>query len=216
MSTAVIGTSEAAGTERVELRCAQSPPNGVRHHLPKERLSLTHHFTVAGHDGYLTVGLFPDGQPGEIFINIAKEGSTLGGLMNAFAKAISIGLQYGAPLQLFCEKFSHTRFEPSGWTGNPEIGFASSIMDYIFRWIQLRFIDGHPSPISAESLCVVPEPAGKQADGSQPSGHRHAADALRDVVEMGDAPSCHQCGAICSRSGSCFRCLTCGTTTGCG
>jgi len=110
---------------------AQSPPRGVRHRLSTERISLTHHFTIAGQDGYITVGLFPDSQPGEIFINIAKEGSTLGGLMNSFAEAISTGLQYGVPLKLFCQKFSHTRFEPSGWTSNPEIGFAKSIMDYI-------------------------------------------------------------------------------------
>jgi ribonucleoside-diphosphate reductase alpha chain len=199
------GPNKQAGRPSIEQNGAQSPPRGVRHRLPPERISLTHHFTIAGQDGYITVGLFPDGQPGEIFINIAKEGSTLGGLMNSFAEAISIGLQHGVPLRLFCEKFSHTRFEPSGWTSNPAIGFAKSIMDYIARWLQFRFVDGPASPVL---------PNGK-AHESGLDGHHHPADALRDVVDMGDAPSCNVCGAICSRSGACFRCLTCGQTTGC-
>jgi ribonucleoside-diphosphate reductase alpha chain len=197
---------------------SQSSPFGVRHRLPVERLSLTHHFTIGGHDGYITVGLFPDGVPGEIFINIAKEGSTLGGLMDSFAKAISVGLQYGVPLKLFCEKFSHVRFEPSGWTSVPEIGFANSIMDYIFRWLQLRFIDipaGRVLPHERASVAGAKECLdGRKARDS--NGHHHPADALREVVDMGDAPSCNICGAICTRSGACFRCSTCGRTTGCG
>jgi ribonucleoside-diphosphate reductase alpha chain len=200
------GFHNEAGRQSREQNDAQSPPRGVRHRLPPERISLTHHFIIAGQDGYITVGLFPDGQPGEIFINIAKEGSTLGGLMNSFAEAISIGLQHGVPLKLFCEKFSHTRFEPSGWTSNPAIGFAKSLMDYIARWLQIRFVDGSASPVL---------PNGK-AHECGTNAHHHPADALRDVVDMGDAPSCNLCGAICSRSGSCFRCLTCGQTTGCG
>lgn len=181
------------------VRCAPSTPWGVRHRLPPERTSLTHHFTIGQYDGYLTVGLFPDGEPGEIFVSIAKEGSTLGGLMDSFAKAISIGLQYGVPLELFCAKFSHTRFEPSGWTGNADLGFASSIMDYIFRWLELRFVE---------------QRAGTVASNEAPG--RHPTDALSSIVDMGDAPSCNVCGAICVRSGACFRCMTCGQTTGCG
>lgn len=200
------GPHKQAERRSIEQNDAQSPPCGVQYRLPTERISLTHHFTIAGQDGYITVGLFPDGQPGEVFINIAKEGSTLGGLMNSFAKAISIGLQYGVPLKLFCEKFSHARFEPSGWTSNPEIGFAKSIMDYIFRWLQIRFIDGPASPVL---------PNGKLHESGM-NGHHHPADALRDVVDMGDAPICNVCGAICSRSGACFRCLTCGNSTSCG
>lgn len=210
----------------IEQNDAQSPPCGVRHRLPTERISLTHHFTIAGQDGYITVGLFPDGQPGEIFINIAKEGSTLGGLMNSFAKAISIGLQYGVPLKLFCDKFSHTRFEPSGWTSNPEIGFAKSIMDYIFRWLQLRFLDGHPNLLfrGGEAFCMVNKhlrtsgltPPDANPHKNANNRHPHPVDALREIVDMGDAPSCHVCGAICSRSGACFRCLTCGNSTSCG
>ena len=118
------------------------PPTAHRHRLPDERLSITHKFNVGGHEGYLTVGLYKDGMPGEIFITMAKEGSTVSGLMDSFACAVSIGLQHGVPLKLLCEKFAHTRFEPSGWSGNPDIGYAKSIMDYIFRWLQLRFLTG--------------------------------------------------------------------------
>jgi ribonucleoside-diphosphate reductase alpha chain len=121
---------------------AQAPPRAVRHRLPAERASVTHKFGVGGHEGYITVGLYPNGSPGEIFIRMAKEGSTVSGLMDSFATAVSLALQHGVPLRVLCEKFAHTRFEPSGWTGNPEIGYAKSIMDYIFRWIQMRFLSG--------------------------------------------------------------------------
>ncbi len=117
-------------------------PRAVRHRLPDERLSITHKFSVGGHEGYLTVGLYKDGMPGELFITMAKEGSTVSGLMDSFACATSIALQHGVPLKLLCEKFAHTRFEPSGWSHNPDIGYAKSIMDYIFRWLQLRFLTG--------------------------------------------------------------------------
>ena len=110
---------------------------------PRSVPSLTHKFSIAGHEGYITVGLYPNGQPGEIFIKMAKEGSTVSGLMDSFATAVSLSLQHGVPLKVLCEKFAHTRFEPSGWTGNEQIGFAKSIMDYIFRWLQLRFLSGH-------------------------------------------------------------------------
>ena len=107
-----------------------------------ERASITHKFSIAGHEGYITVGLYPTGQPGEIFIKMAKEGSTVSGLMDAFATSISLALQHGVPLRVLCEKFAHTRFEPSGWTGNEQIGYAKSLMDYIFRWLNLRFLSG--------------------------------------------------------------------------
>jgi ribonucleoside-diphosphate reductase alpha chain len=119
-----------------------APPKAVRHRLPEERASVTHKFSIAGHEGYITVGLYPTGQPGEIFIKMAKEGSTVSGLMDAFATSISLALQHGVPLKVLCEKFAHTRFEPSGWTGNEQIGYAKSLMDYIFRWLQLRFLSG--------------------------------------------------------------------------
>ena len=131
-----------ASTQNADALDAQAPPRAVRHRLPGERASVTHKFGLAGHEGYITVGLYPNGSPGEIFIRMAKEGSTVSGLMDSFATAISISLQHGVPLRVLCEKFAHTRFEPSGWTGNPEIGYAKSIMDYIFRWIQMRFLSG--------------------------------------------------------------------------
>ncbi len=132
-----------AAALREEPEATQGPPRAVRHRLPEERPSLTHKFSIAGHEGYITVGLYPNGQPGEIFIKMAKEGSTVSGLMDSFATAVSLSLQHGVPLKVLCEKFAHTRFEPSGWTGSEQIGFAKSIMDYIFRWLQLRFLSGH-------------------------------------------------------------------------
>ena len=119
-----------------------APPLAVRHRLPDERLSITHKFKVGDHEGYLTVGLYKNGMPGELFITMAKEGSTVSGLMDSFACAVSLALQHGVPLKLMCEKFAHTRFEPSGWSRNPDIGYSKSIMDYIFRWLQLRFLTG--------------------------------------------------------------------------
>jgi ribonucleoside-diphosphate reductase alpha chain len=125
---------------------ALSPPKGLRNHLPDERRSVTHKFRVGSHEGYLVVGLYPDGQPGEIFITMAKEGSTMSGLINSVAQAVSVGLQFGVPLRLFCSKFSFTRFEPSGWTGNPAIPQATSVLDYVFRWIETKFFgEGVPS-----------------------------------------------------------------------
>src|SRR5919197_4786205 len=118
------------------------PPRPPRHKLPGERFSVTHKFNIAGHEGYTTVGVYPNGQPGEIFITMAKEGSTVSGLMDSFALAISIALQHGVPLKLLCDKFKHTRFEPQGWSTNADIGYASFIMDYIFRWLEMRFLTG--------------------------------------------------------------------------
>src|SRR5882757_2279431 len=124
-----------------------APPRAVRHRLPGERASITHKFALAGHEGYITVGLYKDGTPGELFIRMAKEGSTVSGLMDSFATAVSLALQHGVPMKLLCDKFSHTRFEPSGFTGNPEIPIAKSIMDYIFRWLELRFVTGRQYPL---------------------------------------------------------------------
>jgi ribonucleoside-diphosphate reductase alpha chain len=209
-----------------------APPRAVRHKLQEERASITHKFNVGGHEGYITVGLYPDGEPGELFITMAKEGSTVSGLMDSFALAVSIALQHGVPLKLFCEKFAHTRFEPSGWTNNPEIGFAKSIMDYIFRWLQLRFLTGQqqmlfenlrlkaggaphtaPSADSVGDLHGTAETGGRNPEPRP--GPVHAADALSSIVDLGDAPSCHYCGAIMTRNGSCYRCMSCGSTSGC-
>src|SRR4051812_24120186 len=138
------GQQPAASSQQLvpEVQDQNGPPKAVRHRLPEERASLTHKFAIAGHEGYITVGLYPNGQPGEIFIKMAKEGSTVSGLMDTFATAISLALQHGVPLRVLCEKFAHTRFEPSGWTGNEQIGYAKSLMDYIFRWLNLRFLSG--------------------------------------------------------------------------
>jgi ribonucleoside-diphosphate reductase alpha chain len=290
-----------------------APPKAVRHRLPEERASVTHKFSIAGHEGYITVGLYPTGQPGEIFIKMAKEGSTVSGMMDSFATAISLALQHGVPLRVLCEKFAHTRFEPSGWTGNQQIGYAKSLMDYIFRWLNLRFLSGtqlslfaglapqaQPLPTgpsllaesepeeqggisqdqlarlanevarklnqgsgqstpgvsnaagaasgdatnpaagpaarlgadqgvmgrgytSAPSGGIAPEiqaagaPLGSPTHGPElrDRGLYHASDAMRDLYDMGDAPSCGVCGAIMVRNGSCYRCMSCGSTSGC-
>jgi ribonucleoside-diphosphate reductase alpha chain len=336
----------AASTQNVDEADAQAPPRASRHRLPGERASVTHKFAIAGHEGYITVGLYPNGYPGEIFIRMAKEGSTVSGLMDSFATAISLSLQHGVPLRVLCEKFAHTRFEPSGWTGNPEIGYAKSIMDYIFRWIQIRFLSGHQLDLfanmnpaangdsageasasdaapgnlesnaasAAASDAAVPSearsaesrepriahesprqstphatldtlsaadvspqailqrearahgdgmtprvlsddeifdngsrhqgnghyPAHAQDDDRTPPRHGgqptaafedrglygvsgasgvaaiyHPSDAMKSMYDMGDAPSCATCGAIMTRSGSCYRCMSCGSTSGC-
>jgi ribonucleoside-diphosphate reductase alpha chain len=338
-----------ASTQNSDAMDAQAPPRAVRHRLPGERASVTHKFALSGHEGYITVGLYPNGSPGEIFIRMAKEGSTVSGLMDSFATAISLSLQHGVPLRVLCEKFAHTRFEPSGWTGNPEIGYAKSIMDYIFRWIQIRFLSGTQldlfagltpqasvpvtgtitAPGNTVSLTaeVAAEPAAAKAEapverapapevaapaeaasarpmqhsnvpaalaslaaavdaspqailqrearaqqsisdqdifnnapGNQSAasngtnsapaktysspydrarvmsdavarssaekgestadsfndrGQFHVADRLKEMYEMGDSPSCATCGAIMTRSGSCYRCMSCGSTSGC-
>src|SRR6202041_2810350 len=206
-----------------------APPRAVRHKLQEERASITHKFNIGGHEGYITVGLYPNGEPGELFITMAKEGSTVSGLMDSFALAVSISLQHGVPLKLFCEKFAHTRFEPSGWSGNPDIGFAKSIMDYIFRWLQMRFLSGQqqflfenlrPKPQAApEGIgdlngSIAGATAGEQRPGAG-IGSMHAADALANMIDMGDAPSCHVCGSIMVRNGSCYKCMSCGSTSGC-
>jgi ribonucleoside-diphosphate reductase alpha chain len=204
-----------------------APPRAVRHKLQEERASITHKFNIGGHEGYITVGLYPDGEPGELFITMAKEGSTVSGLMDSFALATSIALQHGVPLKLLCEKFAHTRFEPSGWTSNPDIGFAKSIMDYIFRWLQLRFLTGQQQFLF-ENLRVKPPVASSQSpdgdmNGSRPgtndqrpgTGSVHAADALAGIIDLGDAPTCSFCGSIMTRNGSCYRCGSCGSTSGC-
>jgi ribonucleoside-diphosphate reductase alpha chain len=206
-----------------------APPRAVRHKLKEERMSVTHKFNIGGHEGYIIVGLYPNGEPGEIFIKMAKEGSTVSGLMDSFALAVSISLQHGVPLKLLCEKFAHTRFEPSGWSSNPDIGFAKSIMDYIFRWLQMRFLSGQQQFLFEN---LRPKPQSEVGGASSPAGDVisdlnatagprtgsssvHAADALSNMIDMGDAPSCHVCGSIMVRNGSCYKCMNCGSTSGC-
>ncbi len=304
-----IASLVAATSQNSDALDAQAPPRAVRHRLPAERASITHKFGIAGHEGYITVGLYPNGQPGEIFVRMAKEGSTISGLMDSFATAISLALQHGVPLKVLCEKFAHTRFEPSGWTGNEQIGYAKSIMDYLFRWMQLRFLSGQqldlfanlkpssatptdlssfgeaggpasPSSGAASASYETPEPhtilgeAFEHNDrtppqqgianepqalisrdlnarsGTNPSnlssfaapgspasdlgssgwssggpasdilatedrGLFHTATAMKSLYDMGDAPSCSTCGSIMTRNGSCYRCMECGSTSGC-
>jgi ribonucleoside-diphosphate reductase alpha chain len=242
LSAAGTKTAEAAGSRstagpavQLEEQDLTAPPRDVRHKLEDERMSITHKFNVGGHEGYITVGLYRDGSPGEIFITMAKEGSTVSGLMDSFACAVSLALQHGVPLKLLCEKFAHTRFEPSGWTNNPDIGFAKSIMDYIFRWLQARFLTGQQQMLfenlrprlagasgQLPEVSDAPAAAGPTTEDRRPTpGDRprsssvHAADALAEMVDLGDAPTCHVCGSIMVRNGSCYKCMSCGSTSGC-
>ena len=284
-----------------------------RRRLPAERTAVTHKFDIAGHEGYITVGLYPDGQPGEIFLKMAKEGSTVSGLMDSFATTVSVALQYGVPLRDLVNKFAHVRFEPSGFTGNQEIPIAKSSIDYIFRWLGSRFLGaddkamlGLQNPAGSEvpafglsagssfgagaPIASAPEQSPTQADrptadrgtsatdkasdepkasgavdtasaekdapsgqagspvvaagapsvGASPAGgelaviatNGHAAPAKATgngsgtvTLSLGktnvafkiqeDAPSCAECGSIMVRNGSCYKCLNCGSTSGC-
>ena len=196
-------SDELAQTTTTPAVSADCPP-AVRRRLPDERRSLTHHFSVGGQEGYVTVGLYEDGLPGELFIRMAKEGSTVSGLMDSFATAVSLALQYGVPLKVLCDKFSHTRFEPSGWSGNPKIGYAKSLMDYLFRWLELRFLRGEQGTLF--------EP---QSPGQSQGETGGVVKALGQVVGLGDAPVCVFCGSLMVRNGSCYRCMECGSTSGC-
>jgi ribonucleoside-diphosphate reductase alpha chain len=176
----------------------------VRRKLPDERQSITHKFSIGGHEGYITVGLYEDGQPGEVFITMAKEGSTISGLMDSFATAISYALQYGVPLKFFVDKFSHVRFEPSGWTGNPQIPYAKSIMDYMFRWMGMKFLGPeHVQPVEAGETPKL-RPTEPEPQQSLPFG-----------PQTDDAPVCSECGGLMVRNGSCYKCPNCGGTSGC-
>jgi ribonucleoside-diphosphate reductase alpha chain len=196
------------------------PPVSVRRKLPDERRSLTHKFSIGGHDGYITCGLYDDGSPGEIFVRMAKEGSTIAGLMDSFATAISLSLQHGVPVKLLVEKFKTTRFEPSGFTGNPDIPRATSIMDYIFRWLDLKFIQPREAAEAAALLAASPQsqldlPKVPVLPGPTASGQVSVIEAKQAWVTESDAPACHECGAIMVRSGACHKCLNCGATSGC-
>src|SRR5690242_12891817 len=197
----------------------------VRRKLPDERKAVTHKFDIGGHEGYLTVGLYEDGTPGELFVTMAKEGSTISGLMDAFATQTSYALQFGVPLKFMVDKFSHMRFEPSGFTKNKEIPIAKSIVDYIFRWMASHFLpveeqdeagivrrEEPPAPIAdppkaGTEFKVIATPAPKAVDS--------VSSPKLTFVNTGDAPACPDCGAITVRSGSCYKCLNCGATTGC-
>jgi ribonucleoside-diphosphate reductase alpha chain len=276
--------------EELRRKLAAAQAEAIKPHrrrLPAERTALTHKFDITGHEGYITVGLYPDGQPGEIFLKMAKEGSTVSGLMDTFATAISLSLQYGVPLRDLVNKFAHVRFEPSGFTGNQEIPIAKSVIDYIFRWLGSRFLVGDdkaalglqergavvgPAPFAfggalaphaeegpsaideaqepptttatatatAVGLTLADPPSGSaRADGpvaevvrnghtngnghSNGNGKAGAVSALAASLGLDrtafkiqeDAPSCADCGSIMVRNGSCYKCLNCGSTSGC-
>ncbi|MSP90287.1 MAG: vitamin B12-dependent ribonucleotide reductase [Myxococcales bacterium] len=207
----------------------------LRRKLPDERQAITHKFSIAGHEGYITVGLHEDGAPGEVFIRMAKEGSTLSGMMDAFATAISLSLQYGVPLQVLCDKFTATRFEPSGFTPNKDVPYAKSITDYIFRWLALKFLTtneaGDTVPVGAPAGGVpikvrVVQPSGpaSEATGRASEASGQVSDGLpctvRSVAGDGtlfkahlDSPLCSNCGRMMFPSGACYRC-DCGATSG--
>ena len=190
-------------------------PRPARRKLPDERHAITHKFSIAGHEGYITVGMYEDAKPGEIFLVMAKEGSTISGLMDAFATSISMALQYGVPLEALVEKFSHVRFEPSGFTKNAEIPYAKSITDYIFRWLASKFLSAEHQEAAGvqRSLPAVAASSGGDAQGTDRAPDPAALGAA--VRPQSDAPPCHYCGSIMTRNGSCYRCANCGSTSGC-
>ena len=175
-----------------------------RRRLPEERQSLTHKFSVGGHKGYITVGLYDDGTPGEMFVRMAKEGSTISGLMDNFATAVSIALQYGVPLKMLVEKFQHVRFEPSGWTGNKDIAYAKSITDYVFRWLGAKYIS---TEYQVSEAGETPNLKPTEAEPQQELPFQAAT--------LADAPLCAECGSIMTVNGSCYKCENCGSTSGC-
>jgi ribonucleoside-diphosphate reductase alpha chain len=240
---AELATAAATGDEqhaaRKEVQIVQRP---LRRRLPDTRQSLTHKFNVAGHEGYLTVGLYENGAPGELFITMAKEGSTIGGLMDSLGTCTSVALQYGVPVASLVNKFTHQRFEPAGMTTNDDIPFAKSLVDYIFRWIGMEFIPGYrdanapvrPSKSDSEDRLTpgaeqrvvgegrlrhpaqerraVPRPVPVASESEQPSRQSALSAAMQN---MGDAPPCDVCGTITVRNGTCYKCMNCGNSMGC-
>jgi ribonucleoside-diphosphate reductase alpha chain len=216
-------TTEAVKAAVAAALASRAP---ARRKLPDERQAITHKFDISGHEGYITVGLFEDGMPGEIFLVMAKEGSTISGFADAFAQAISYALQYGVPLQALVDKFSHVRFEPSGMTKNADVRFAKSIVDYIFRWMASKFLSPEAQyragvnnrDEAADDHAPVPAPkAGTQATAKLSSTGVivPAPSQFAAIQNQEDAPPCTTCGSIMVRSGACYKCSNCGTTSGC-
>ena len=234
---------EKAASDALAALASVAPAGAVRKRLPDERQSITHKFDIQGHEGYITVGLYDDGQPGEIFLTMAKEGSTISGLMDAFATQTSLALQYGVPLRAMVNKFSHMRFEPSGFTKNQEIPIAKSLVDYIFRWLASKFLDldeqeavgiikrevTPPAAVAPVVETAPPVPAEVAAPKSNGQTNGKDREEIKLVVKNPisdgsqrltftvdrDAPACADCGAITVRSGACYKCMNCGSTTGC-
>ncbi len=221
-------------TEVVKLRAESGKP--LRRRLSDTRQALTHKFDIAGHEGYLTVGLFDDGAPGELFITMAKEGSTIGGLMDSIGTLTSMAFQYGVPLDALVRKFAHQRFEPSGFTKNPEIRNASSITDYVFRWLAFQFIPGYRESVAGprnQPELVMPgliEEMKKQINRPVPelpmaddtdiielkkTSVRRSQTLTSMITNQQDAPTCPNCGNVVVRNGACYKCLNCGESLGC-
>jgi ribonucleoside-diphosphate reductase alpha chain len=236
-------STQAAIDNAVAEALAKAPPK--RRRMPRERQSITHKFSIGGHEGYITAGMYEDGTVGEIFLtDIGKEGSTLRGMMNSFATAISIALQYGVPLETLVRKFSYMRFEPEGMTSNPEIPFAKSMPDYIMRWLASRFLD-----VDLQEELGILTPAVRARQAAQAAASSHLGDTAAPVKEQGNGdrgaessgptaptvaltddppttptarrgldlgPACQQCGGMMQRTGNCYTCSSCGFNTGCG
>jgi ribonucleoside-diphosphate reductase alpha chain len=211
------------GLQRQQIAAARTL---VRRKLPDERRSLTHKFSVGGHEGYIHVGLYDSGEPGEIFIRMAKEGSTISGLMDSFATAVSLALQHGVPLRLLVDKFSRMRFEPSGFTGNPELPRATSVMDYLFRWLGAKFLRLESDEGTEEAKPVETAPAVVTATTSPvevidqtlqtvQTPAKPKTPSMYGFLVRTDAPTCPECGSIMVPNGSCHKCTNCGTTSGC-
>ncbi len=224
--------------EAAKLRAQVGLP--LRRRLPDTRAAINHKFDIAGHEGYLTVGLFADGQPGELFVTMAKEGSTIGGLMDTIGTLTSMSLQYGVPLETLLKKFAHQRFEPSGFTKNPDVRNASSIIDYVFRWLAYQFIPDYRESVNAlrnqpELGIPVLEAEKKKVNRPVPelpisedqdvldvkpgNGNGHGKTSLKALTSMiqnqADAPACPSCGHVAVRNGACYKCLNCGESLGC-
>jgi ribonucleoside-diphosphate reductase alpha chain len=221
-STAVTPATAAAALAAVAPLAEAAPaqqnlfPGTQRRKLSAERDSITHKFSIGGHEGYLTVGKYSDGTPGEIFIKMAKEGSTLSGIMDAFALSVSISLQYGVPLRALVDKFVNSRFEPSGYTGNPQIRYAKSIVDYIGRWLGGKFIS--PDYLDADAAAAVTTETVPPVIAATPASLSIPAEpeaSTRPRAAIDDAPSCSECGMLMTPNGSCYKCANCGSTSGC-
>ncbi|MEZ4704443.1 MAG: vitamin B12-dependent ribonucleotide reductase [Bdellovibrionota bacterium] len=229
-----LNTSKTKETKNVSTTAGVAKP--YRRRLPEERNAITHKFSIGGHEGYITVGMYEDGKPGEIFLVMSKEGTVVSGLMDSFATAISMSLQYGVPLKVLISKFSHSRFEPSGMTGNPEIPFAKSVVDYIFRWLASKFLSaqerGDVGLLIREQATTEKEEKTKETDPTPSQTTTTTvstkvtptvmAGATLDtsaspwsIQTQEDAPPCPDCGTMTIRSGVCYKCPNCGSTTGC-
>ena len=220
--------------QQVDSTAAPAEPKPTRRHLPEDRSAICHKFEIAGHEGYIHIGFYEDGTPGEMFIRMAKEGSTISGLMDTIATLTSVSLQYGVPLEALVSKFSHVRFEPSGFTRNPDIPFAKSLTDYIFRFLGTRFLSTEqkqdaglaatePDPLQTDTHTPEPVASVERIEETLPAAIDEriqqppveTAHTRPTWQAQADAPSCADCGSIMIRNGSCYKCLDCGSTSGC-